>query len=146
MFAKRLARIGVLGVVGGALAGGFIAHKAGVFQEASMKTEPPKLDLEQLRKTFDKKEVDSKRQKIVLKSRDDHLKEVESTPEYDVVIIGGGCTGGGVALNTAAYGLSTLLIEAYDFSSGTSSKSTKLLHGGRSELPQGTAIFSKYST
>jgi glycerol-3-phosphate dehydrogenase len=49
---------------------------------------------------------------------------------YDVVIIGGGATGSGIALDSASRGLKTLLLEKNDFSEGTSSRSTKLVHGG----------------
>ena len=49
---------------------------------------------------------------------------------FDLVVIGGGITGAGVALDAASRGLDTLLIERNDFASGTSSKSTKLIHGG----------------
>ncbi|KHN97834.1 glycerol-3-phosphate dehydrogenase [Metarhizium album ARSEF 1941] len=50
--------------------------------------------------------------------------------EYDMLIIGGGATGAGVALDAATRGLRVALVERDDFSSGTSSKSTKLVHGG----------------
>lgn len=49
---------------------------------------------------------------------------------FDVLIVGGGITGAGLALDAAARGLRTALIEKRDFSAGTSSRSTKLLHGG----------------
>lgn len=49
---------------------------------------------------------------------------------YDLIVIGGGATGCGIALDAASRGLNTALIERDDFSSGTSSKSTKLVHGG----------------
>ena len=49
---------------------------------------------------------------------------------FDLVVIGGGITGAGVALDAASRGLKTALIERNDFASGTSSKSTKLIHGG----------------
>ena len=49
---------------------------------------------------------------------------------FDVLVIGGGATGCGVALDATTRGLSTALVEKFDFSSGTSSKSTKLIHGG----------------
>jgi glycerol-3-phosphate dehydrogenase len=55
---------------------------------------------------------------------------------FDVVIIGGGVTGAGVALDAAARGLRTALVEARDFASGTSSKSSKLVHGGLRYLQQ----------
>lgn len=55
----------------------------------------------------------------------------DSSPgEYDLLIIGGGATGTGVALDAASRGLKVALVERGDFSSGTSSKSTKLVHGG----------------
>lgn len=57
--------------------------------------------------------------------------------EYDVAIIGGGATGLGVALDAAARGYRVVLIESYDFAGGTSSRSTKLLHGGVRYLAQG---------
>ncbi|KAK1932728.1 putative FAD-dependent glycerol-3-phosphate dehydrogenase [Babesia divergens] len=50
--------------------------------------------------------------------------------KFDVLIVGGGCTGSAVALDCATRGLKCALVEADDFASGTSSKSTKLLHGG----------------
>lgn len=50
--------------------------------------------------------------------------------EYDLLVIGGGATGTGVALDAATRGLKVALVERDDFASGTSSKSTKLVHGG----------------
>ena len=55
---------------------------------------------------------------------------------FDFIIIGGGITGAGVALDAASRGLSVLLLEKNDFASGTSSKSTKLIHGGLRYLKQ----------
>jgi glycerol-3-phosphate dehydrogenase len=55
---------------------------------------------------------------------------------FDVVVVGGGITGAGVALDAAARGLRTALVEARDFASGTSSKSSKLVHGGLRYLQQ----------
>ncbi|MDB5875459.1 MAG: aerobic glycerol-3-phosphate dehydrogenase-like protein, partial [Ramlibacter sp.] len=49
---------------------------------------------------------------------------------YDVAIIGGGATGLGVALDAAARGFSVVLVESHDFAKGTSSRATKLVHGG----------------
>ncbi|MFM8002519.1 MAG: FAD-dependent oxidoreductase, partial [Actinomycetota bacterium] len=57
--------------------------------------------------------------------------------EYDLLVIGGGITGLGVALDAATRGLKTALVERQDFSSGTSSKSSKLIHGGVRYLQQG---------
>ncbi|MCR9277696.1 MAG: glycerol-3-phosphate dehydrogenase/oxidase [Pseudomonadaceae bacterium] len=56
---------------------------------------------------------------------------------FDVVVIGGGITGAGVARHAALAGLSVLVLEAYDFASGTSSRSTKLIHGGLRYLAMG---------
>jgi glycerol-3-phosphate dehydrogenase len=56
---------------------------------------------------------------------------------YDVLVIGGGITGAGVALDAAARGLRTALVERDDFASGTSSKSSKLVHGGLRYLQNG---------
>jgi glycerol-3-phosphate dehydrogenase len=56
--------------------------------------------------------------------------------EFDLVVIGGGITGGGVALDAASRGLKVALLEKGDFASGTSSKSTKLIHGGLRYLKQ----------
>ncbi|MDM5232334.1 glycerol-3-phosphate dehydrogenase/oxidase [Lysinibacillus pakistanensis] len=55
---------------------------------------------------------------------------------FDVLIIGGGITGAGIALDAASRGLSVALIEMQDFSAGTSSRSTKLIHGGLRYLKQ----------
>lgn len=68
--------------------------------------------------------------------RETALRTLGETP-FDVVIIGGGITGVGCALDAAARGLRTALIERDDFSSGTSSKSSKLVHGGLRYLQQG---------
>jgi glycerol-3-phosphate dehydrogenase len=56
--------------------------------------------------------------------------------EFDLVVIGGGITGGGIALDAASRGLKVVLLEKGDFASGTSSKSTKLIHGGLRYLKQ----------
>src|SRR5438874_12046364 len=56
---------------------------------------------------------------------------------FDVVVIDGGITGAGVALDAASRGLRTALVERDDFASGTSSKSSKLIHGGLRYLQQG---------
>ena len=54
----------------------------------------------------------------------------EKGKEWDVVVIGGGATGLGTALEAVSRGYKTLLLEQHDFSKGTSSRSTKLIHGG----------------
>src|SRR6056297_4240986 len=56
---------------------------------------------------------------------------------WDVLIIGGGATGLGVAVDAAARGYKTLLLEQHDFAQATSSRSTKLIHGGVRYLQQG---------
>ena len=53
-----------------------------------------------------------------------------ATEEFDVLIIGGGATGAGCAVDASSRGLKTALVELDDFASGTSSRSTKLIHGG----------------
>jgi glycerol-3-phosphate dehydrogenase len=58
------------------------------------------------------------------------------TGEYDLLVIGGGITGAGIALDAASRGLKTALIEKNDFAFGTSSRSTKLIHGGLRYLKQ----------
>ncbi len=65
-----------------------------------------------------------------------NLERLASEP-FDVVVIGGGVTGAGTALDAAARGYRTALVEADDFASGTSSKSSKLIHGGLRYLQQG---------
>lgn len=62
----------------------------------------------------------------------DHLK----SEHFDLLVIGGGITGVGIALDAQSRGLKTALIEMHDFASGTSSKSTKLIHGGLRYLKQ----------
>ncbi|MEN9594817.1 MAG: hypothetical protein RLY23_1300 [Actinomycetota bacterium] len=68
-------------------------------------------------------------------NRSDALARLESE-EFDVLVIGGGITGVGVALDAVSRGLRTALVERDDFSSGTSSKSSKLAHGGLRYLQQ----------
>jgi glycerol-3-phosphate dehydrogenase len=61
----------------------------------------------------------------------------ERETPWDVIVIGGGATGAGVAVDSASRGFSTLLLEREDFAKGTSSRSTKLVHGGVRYLEQG---------
>src|SRR3954470_5465367 len=56
---------------------------------------------------------------------------------WDLVVVGGGATGAGVAVDAAARGYDVLLLEQHDFGKGTSSRSTKLVHGGVRYLQQG---------
>src|SRR5881227_1110910 len=62
-------------------------------------------------------------------ARDDALAALEAEP-FDLVVIGGGITGAGVALDAASRGYSVALVERDDYASGTSSRSSKLVHGG----------------
>ena len=70
-------------------------------------------------------------------NRSEQLQKLRATPEYDVIIIGGGATGLGCAVDAASRGLKTLLLEKHDFAKGTSSRATKLVHGGVRYLAQG---------
>ncbi|MFM2183210.1 MAG: hypothetical protein RJB61_1504 [Actinomycetota bacterium] len=69
-------------------------------------------------------------------TRDAMLARLESD-HFDLVVVGGGITGAGVALDAATRGLRVALVERGDFASGTSSKSSKLVHGGLRYLQQG---------
>ncbi|AXV42517.1 glycerol-3-phosphate dehydrogenase/oxidase [Staphylococcus warneri] len=66
----------------------------------------------------------------------DHIKRNLKNEEYDVVIIGGGITGAGIALDASNRGMKVALVEMQDFAQGTSSRSTKLVHGGLRYLKQ----------
>lgn len=71
-------------------------------------------------------------------NRNSGLKKIgKKTKEWDIVIIGGGATGLGCAVDAASRGFKTLLLEKNDFAKGTSSRSTKLVHGGVRYLQQG---------
>lgn len=69
--------------------------------------------------------------------RNDLLEQLHGEERWDLIVIGGGATGLGTALDAAARGYRTLLLEAVDFGKGTSSRSTKLVHGGVRYLAQG---------
>jgi glycerol-3-phosphate dehydrogenase len=68
-------------------------------------------------------------------NRSDLIEKLEHD-QFDLIIIGGGITGAGIALDAASRGMKTALVEKNDFASGTSSKSTKLIHGGLRYLKQ----------
>jgi glycerol-3-phosphate dehydrogenase len=74
-----------------------------------------------------------RREEMVRKVRE----RAEQNNAWDIAVVGGGATGMGVAVDAAARGLSVVLIEAHDFGKGTSSRSTKLVHGGVRYLEQG---------
>ena len=80
---------------------------------------------------------DSDMQSIIPPDRASLLRELDQTALWDVVVIGGGATGLGTAVDAASRGYRTLLLEARDFAKGTSSKATKLVHGGVRYLAQG---------
>jgi glycerol-3-phosphate dehydrogenase len=70
-------------------------------------------------------------------NRESFIRQVGEQDNWDVVIIGGGATGLGTAVDAASRGYRTLLLEQSDFAKGTSSRSTKLVHGGVRYLAQG---------
>jgi glycerol-3-phosphate dehydrogenase len=70
-------------------------------------------------------------------NRQSMISRIQSEKEWDICIIGGGATGLGIAVDAASRGLKTVLVEKYDFAKGTSSRSTKLVHGGVRYLRQG---------
>lgn len=65
------------------------------------------------------------------------MQQLEEVEQWDILVIGGGATGLGIALDATARGYKTLLLEQADFAKGTSSRSTKLVHGGVRYLAQG---------
>ncbi|MEM6718713.1 MAG: glycerol-3-phosphate dehydrogenase/oxidase [Bacteroidota bacterium] len=69
--------------------------------------------------------------------RSSQIKKLKRIAEFDIVIIGGGATGLGIAVDSTTRGYKTLLVEANDFAKCTSSRSTKLAHGGVRYLAQG---------
>ncbi|MDP6942391.1 MAG: FAD-dependent oxidoreductase, partial [Planctomycetota bacterium] len=69
-------------------------------------------------------------------TRDQDFERLASQ-EWDLLVVGGGITGCGIALDAASRGIKVALLEQYDFSSGTSSRSSKLIHGGLRYLKQG---------
>lgn len=75
-------------------------------------------------------------------NRETLIKELRKQPDirWDIIVIGGGATGLGVALDGASRGYKTLLLEQSDFAKGTSSRSTKLVHGGVRYMAQGDLL------
>lgn len=74
---------------------------------------------------------------MVMRTREQQLEQLAATPNFDLIVVGGGATGLGVALDAVTRGLRVALFEAQDFASGTSSRATKLVHGGVRYLAQG---------
>ncbi len=69
--------------------------------------------------------------------REDVINKIKTNISWDILVIGGGASGVGIALESCTRGYSTLLVEQSDFAKSTSSKSTKLVHGGVRYLAQG---------
>jgi len=69
--------------------------------------------------------------------RAEMIQQLQAAAMWDICIIGGGATGLGIAVDAASRGFKTLLVEKFDFAKGTSSRSTKLVHGGVRYLQQG---------
>jgi glycerol-3-phosphate dehydrogenase len=78
-----------------------------------------------------------------LEQRKSAWNQLSNEGKWDVLVIGGGATGLGIALHAAASGLKTALVERNDFAQGTSSRSTKLIHGGVRYLQQGNVKLVK---
>lgn len=78
-------------------------------------------------------------------NRETLIRQLESNQqqEWDVIVIGGGATGLGIALDAVTRGYRTILFEQSDFTKGTSSRSTKLVHGGVRYLAQGDILLVK---
>jgi glycerol-3-phosphate dehydrogenase len=70
-------------------------------------------------------------------NRNKQIEKLSTGNSFDIIIIGGGATGLGCAVDAASRGYKTLLLEKYDFAKGTSSRATKLVHGGVRYLAQG---------
>ncbi|QHB17017.1 glycerol-3-phosphate dehydrogenase/oxidase [Mannheimia pernigra] len=75
--------------------------------------------------------------------RHEQVAQVQQTQKWDFIIIGGGASGLGVAIDAASRGYKTLLLESHDFAKGTSSRSTKLVHGGVRYLANGDVALVK---
>lgn len=79
----------------------------------------------------------------VTAGREGQLARLSAGGPFDLLVIGGGATGAGVALDAATRGLSVALVERDDFSAGTSSRSTKLIHGGVRYLEKAVKEFDR---
>lgn len=73
----------------------------------------------------------------MMRDRNAVIDEIRNRHQYDVIVIGGGASGIGAAVEACLRGYTTLLLEKHDFTKGTSSKSTKLIHGGVRYMAQG---------
>lgn len=77
---------------------------------------------------------------MILRTRESQIEELTTQLAWDIIIIGGGATGLGCAVDAASRGYKTLLLEQSDFAKGTSSRSTKLVHGGVRYLAAGDVL------
>eukprot|EP00927_Polykrikos_kofoidii_P059472 TRINITY_DN54622_c0_g1_i1.p1 TRINITY_DN54622_c0_g1~~TRINITY_DN54622_c0_g1_i1.p1 ORF type:complete len:830 (+),score=102.92 TRINITY_DN54622_c0_g1_i1:57-2546(+) len=96
-----------------------------------------------------KEELDALRRRTKeehVPNRNESLKRLTSGEEFDVLVVGGGSTGAGIALEATLRGLSVACVEQEDFASGTSSKSTKLLWAGSRYLVKGLVQFAQPSS
>jgi glycerol-3-phosphate dehydrogenase len=78
-------------------------------------------------------------------TREELLKRLREKNDWDVIVIGGGATGLGAAVDAAQRGYKVLLLESYDFAKGTSSRATKLVHGGVRYLAQGNISLVRHA-
>lgn len=76
-------------------------------------------------------------------NREKHIEQMKNGDAFDLLVIGGGATGAGVALDAASRGLRVAMVERDDFSAGTSSRSTKLIHGGVRYLEKAVKEFDR---
>jgi glycerol-3-phosphate dehydrogenase len=93
--------------------------------------------LNEKRKTKNEKRTTKCTKRNPTMKRTELLAKIREEQVWDIIVIGGGATGLGSAVDAASRGLKVLLLEAYDFAKGTSSRSTKLVHGGVRYLAQG---------
>ena len=70
-------------------------------------------------------------------NRSSNIKLLNNNKKFDFIVIGGGASGLGCALDVSSRGYSVVLLEKFDFCKGTSSRSTKLIHGGVRYLEKG---------
>jgi len=84
---------------------------------------------------YEENKIDVQTKRFTNLDRNETIQTLKET-NYDLVVIGGGITGAGILLDAASRGMKVALVEKRDFASGTSSKSTKLIHGGLRYLKQ----------
>lgn len=117
-----LSQLGWVGQVGAAAVGAIAGAAIAAATAPAPAPAPKQFSLDEIRQMPE--------QKWVVPTRTEQLERLKSGEEFDVLVIGGGATGAGATLEAARRGLKVACVEAGDFASGTSSKSTKLIHGG----------------